>query len=115
MTQVEFTATDADIEAMVRIIVDTAQPDRVILFGSHANGNTNANSDVDFLIVEEEEFGPDRKRAEEFMRIREALSDFLVPMDLLIYSRAEFDRWKESSGHVIGRAVDEGRLLYERS
>jgi predicted nucleotidyltransferase len=40
-----------DIQKMVNRIVKEFQPERVILFGSHARGEGGPNSDVDLLIV----------------------------------------------------------------
>ena len=42
----------------------------------------------------------------------QALGDMPVSKDLLVYSRKEFQRWKEALNHVVANAVREGRLLY---
>ena len=34
---------------------------------------------------------------------------------VLVYSSDEVERWRESRNHVVGRALREGRVLYERS
>jgi hypothetical protein len=38
-----------------------------------------------------------------------------VPTDVLVYSRDEAERWRKSLNHVVGRALREGKVLYERS
>ena len=38
------------------LIVETYQPEKIILFGSYANGNPTDDSDLDLLIVVETEF-----------------------------------------------------------
>ena len=103
------------IEEMVRTIVDEVGPRRVYLFGSYARGNQTADSDIDLLIVEDEPFGPDRKRWSELKRIRRVLRSFRVPKDILVYSQDEFETWGESVNHIVARAAREGRLVYERS
>ena len=103
------------IESMVQAIVDEVEPRRVYLFGSYARGSQTADSDVDFLIVEDERFGPDRTRWSELKRIRKALRPFRVPKDVLVYSQDEFEKWERSINHIVGHAVREGKLLYERS
>lgn len=103
------------IEEMVRTIVDEVDPRRVYLFGSSARGGQTADSDVDFLIVEDEGFGSGRNRWSELKRIRKALRPFRVPKDILVYSREEFETWQKSLNHIVARASREGRLLYERS
>lgn len=103
------------IEGMVRAIVEEVGPRRVYLFGSYARGSQTADSDIDLLVVEDQEFGPVRNRWSELQRIRKALRSFRIPKDILVYSRDEFEKWEGSVNHVVAHAVREGRLLYERS
>jgi predicted nucleotidyltransferase len=100
---------------MAQIIVQEVKPQRIYLFGSCARGASTPDSDVDFLIVEDEGFGCERSRWSELKRIRKALRPFRVPKDILVYSSEEFDKWQSSANHIIAAAVREGRLLYERS
>ena len=104
----------AEIQAMVQRIVQVAQPLRVILFGSRARGTAGADSDTDLLIVQAETDAVHRSRWRELQRIRAALRDFAIAKDLLLYRPAEFDYWRDSLNHVVGRAVREGLVLYER-
>jgi uncharacterized protein len=101
------------IDRMARRIVREVDPERVILFGSWARGDANVQSDVDFLVVEREPFGPDRSRREEAVRIWRCLSEFRVPTDILVYSVDELNQWRDSRYHVVGRALREGKVLYE--
>jgi predicted nucleotidyltransferase len=39
------------IQRMVEQIVDRFQPDKIVLFGSHAYGQPSSGSDVDVLVV----------------------------------------------------------------
>lgn len=103
------------LEEMVKAIVETVQPDRVILFGSAAKGLMGVDSDIDLLVVENEPFGPDRSRLREIRRIRAALSRFHVPKDILVYSVEEVAKWRNSINHIIARCLREGKVLYERS
>ena len=107
--------SDTLIESMVETIVQEVNPQRVYLFGSCARGTPTSDSDVDFLVVEDEAFGCGRSRWSELRRIRKALRPFRVPKDVLVYSRDEFDKWQSSFNHIIANAIREGRLLYERS
>ncbi|MGH7565020.1 MAG: hypothetical protein ACREK5_11465 [Gemmatimonadota bacterium] len=38
-----------------------------------------------------------------------------VAKDILLYSADELERWRDSPNHIIGRALRQGRVLYERS
>lgn len=99
---------------MTAEIVRTADPLRVLLFGSYARGNARADSDVDLLVIEDQPFGPGRSRVDECGRLWQALTRFFVPKDILVYTDDEVLRWASSRNHVIAHALREGKVLYER-
>lgn len=105
---------DALLQQMTDAIVDVADPEQVILFGSHARGDAEADSDVDLVVVEAEPFGPGRDRRAEAVRLWRALAGFRVARDILVYSREEADYRRDSINHVLARALREGRVLHER-
>jgi predicted nucleotidyltransferase len=105
-------AIDATVDQMVQAIVDAVEPEQVYLFGSRARGDQRADSDIDLMVVEREPFGAGRSRLQEIRRIQRLLRSFRAPIDVLVYSRDEFDRWRHSPNHVIGGCCREGRLLY---
>ena len=107
--------TDAVLDEMVQVIVEEVDPEQVILFGSHARGDRREDSDVDLVVVETEPFGETRSRRMEAVRLWKALSAFVVPKDILVYSSDEVELWRDSPTHVLGRAFREGRTLYERT
>ena len=41
------------LDDIIRRIVEVAQPERIVLFGSAARGGMTRNSDVDLLIIKE--------------------------------------------------------------
>ena len=99
---------------MVQAIVREVDPEQIYLFGSHARGKARADSDVDLLVVEREPFGPRHSRFQQINRLYRALSSFRIPKDILLYSRDEFAKWRNSLNHVVSRCYREGKLLYER-
>ena len=107
-------ASDALLDRMVRAIVDEVDPEQIILFGSRARGDAAADSDFDFVVVEAGPFGDGRSRHAEEVRLYRALAGCGVPKDILVYSRDEVDRWRDSLNHVLARALREGKVLYER-
>ena len=108
------TAMSALVLRMTRRIVETVDPERIILCGSRADQTAERDSDIDLLVVERKAFGPSRSRRKELTRLLAALREFAVAKDLLLYSQEEFERWRNSRNHVIAHAVREGRVLYER-
>jgi uncharacterized protein len=102
------------LDHLVEILVREADPEAIILFGSRARGEAGPESDVDLLLVEREPFGAGRSRIREATRLYMAVRHIPVAKDLLLYSRDEFDHWKTSLNHVVGRAHREGRVLHAR-
>ena len=107
--------TETLLQEMTDVIVEAVNPQRIILFGSHARGQAGPDSDLDLLVVEDHPFGPDRSRRQEMARIRKALSSFRIPKDILVYSADEVEKWRNSLNHVVSHSLREGKLLYERS
>jgi predicted nucleotidyltransferase len=98
------------IERAGRILADAAaSPARVVVFGSHARGDTNDSSDLDFLVIEREV----ANRADEMVRLRDALPPLDVPVDVIVVSQAQADKWARVKGTMIQTALDEGRVVAE--
>ncbi len=105
---------DELLQRMTTALVEAADPEQVILFGSHARGEAGPDSDVDLIVVEAEPFGPERNVRLEEARLRRALPSFDVSVDILVFSRDDVDYWRDSLNHVLARALREGKVLYER-
>ncbi len=106
--------TDELLDEIVRAIVAEVDPEQVILFGSRARGEAHEHSDVDLIVIEAEPFGAGRSRVEEAARLYRAASGFGVNKDILVFTLAEREYWRDSLNHVLARALREGRVLYER-
>jgi len=96
-------------------IVDVTDPEQIILFGSRGRGDFTERSDVDLIVVEAAPFGPGRSRHQVMNRLYRAVAGFGVAADILAYSLADVDYWRDSLNHVLARALREGTVLYERS
>lgn len=107
-------ATDNLIDEVVDIIVRESAPEQIILFGSHAKGDATSESDVDLLVVESGEFGLGRSRRKELARLSKAVARFQFPIDILLYSKAEVEKWKHSLNNVVAHAFRDGKVVYER-
>ncbi len=106
---------DEIVQQITDCLVKTSNPERIILFGSRAANMNQSDSDVDLLVIVDSGFHLQRSRIKEIARMEKALRGTKVPTDLLVYSHDEFERWKDTPTHVIHRAVQEGKVLYERS
>jgi predicted nucleotidyltransferase len=97
-----------DIESAVKLLAEAAQPEQIILFGSHARGDADAGSDIDLLVIESEV----ADRAGEMVRLRRLLRPLGVPFDVLVYSRDEVERWGRQPGSALYWALKEGMVVY---
>lgn len=115
MTPTHSSNEETLLHQMVETIVREVAPETIILFGSRARGDARPDSDVDLLVVESEPFSHQRSRRKEAARLYMALRGVDISKDILLYSRDEFERWKTSLNHVVGRAHREGKVLHGRS
>jgi predicted nucleotidyltransferase len=99
------------IREMVNRIVEKFQPEKIILFGSHARENASPDSDVDLLVI----MSFSGSKREKMIEIGVALHDIPLPKDIIITTPEEFEWRKEVVGTVERPAAREGRLLYARS
>lgn len=99
------------IDKMVRRIVKKFDPEKIILFGSHAKGTARPDSDVDLLIVMPVA-GSKRKMQ---LELRTALHDVRVPKDVIVTTPEEFAWRKDVVGTIEYPAATEGKLLYARA
>jgi len=103
------TVHESTLQEIVAKIVQLANPDRVILFGSAAAGSMTPDSDLDFLVVESQV--PDTRR--ESIRLRAALEGVPLPIDVIVMSRQRFEETKDVIGGIAYPAHKYGRVLYE--
>jgi predicted nucleotidyltransferase len=106
------TIRDAHIRAAwpkaIRSIVSAYQPERVILFGSQARGDAVPDSDVDLLVV----FDDDLDRRERRVGIRRLLRDMPFAKDVLVASTADLEH--PNGGTAVAGAIRDGVVVYER-
>lgn len=104
-----------DIQEMIQTIKDRIierfQPERIILFGSHARGDAGLDSDVDILVVIDMK-GSKREKAIEIGRV---LHDIPVAKDILVSTTEEYEWRKDVTGTIEYPASHEGVILYAKS
>ncbi|MDR3677293.1 MAG: nucleotidyltransferase domain-containing protein [Acidobacteriota bacterium] len=101
---------DDMIRDIVRRIVDTAQPEKVILFGSQARGDAGPNSDYDVLVI-----NPSAEpRYRRSIPLYVALADLPVEVEVMVYTPEEVDEWSQVPQAFVTTAVREGTTIYER-
>ncbi len=84
-------------------------PDKIILFGSHANGNFNSDSDVDLLVVMDFA-GSARQQAVKILTNIE----YSIPLDLVIRSNKQILERIEMGDFFIKDIIETGKIVYEK-
>ena len=99
---------DKEILAITQQIIEKYSPEKVILFGSAARGDTEVDSDVDFLIVKKDtpHYGADRIR--ELSRIIKRS----IAVDFLIYRPEELERRLQMGDPFLKAILKEGKVLH---
>lgn len=95
-------------------IVSFSDPQKIVLFGSHARNEAGKNSDLDLLVIDRGSFGPERSRRKFIAEVRRHLKGYPFPIDIIVSTVKESDQWKDSEDHALERAQHEGKTLYER-
>ena len=96
------------LDDIIRRIVEVAQPEKIILFGSAARGEMNRHSDVDLLVVKD---GGDPWTV--MGDIYGNLRGVGAAVDAIVVTPAQVERYKDSHALVIKPALREGRIVYE--
>ena len=110
VTTTDTRSIDAIISEMTRRIVERFDPLQVILFGSHARGEANADSDVDLLVV----FPQVENTRIAAVAILDELRGAGVSKDVVVTTPDEIAAWGTLIGTVLEPALREGRVLYAR-
>jgi predicted nucleotidyltransferase len=93
----------------VRELARRFGPERIILFGSHADGTATPDSDVDLLVIMDFE----GRAAEQAARMDAALDrDF--PLDLLVRRPREVQAAPAAGDPFLREIVEKGVVLHAR-
>ena len=101
--------TQQTIDTAVKRLAESAHPEQIILFGSHARGEAREDSDVDLLVVMRDLPHP----RQEMARLRHELAFLGIPVDVLVVSKSNFDKWSDAPSTTLFWAKREGKVLYD--
>ena len=104
--------SQTEIEKLVNTLVEIEHPQKVVLFGSYANGKAHDESDVDLLVIVKQSNTSKLARMKD---IRQQLNkyNFNFPKDVFIYTLEEIEEWKNVSQAFITTALSSGKIMYE--
>jgi len=101
------------------ISLKTSDPFRIILFGSYARGNPNENSDIDLMVILDNNHVSKtyEERLNKKIFIRNLVLDInrKIPLDILVYSKEELNLIKKHGNYFIDEIERTGKIIYEKA
>lgn len=105
------TSTDTILQALIERIVETADPIKIILFGSRALGTARPDSDYDLLVVMPE--GVSERQVAGDLYFHKGGIDASV--DFLVATDKTLKRHGKDIGLIYKGILETGRELYSKS
>jgi predicted nucleotidyltransferase len=93
---------------IVERVVEAAQPDKIILFGSAARGEMGRNSDIDLLVIKSGRFNHWRLLTSIYRHLR----GDLAAVDVILATAEAIEQYGDSPYLVYYPALREGKVVY---
>lgn len=97
----------------------TADPEKIILFGSHAKNKNTDSSDLDILVVTNSDYFPENYegKMDVFLPIAKLIREYRknIPIDLLVYTKPMYERFLDYDSLMARDIKNSGILLYEKN
>lgn len=107
--------TQSEIITRIKNRLMQIHPHRVILFGSHAWGTPDEESDIDLVVVLEDETVPSTfsEKMKNVLKVRKCVADINreVSLDLLVYSKPEWRKFIETGSYFSREISEKGQEL----
>lgn len=98
----------AALEEIIRRVVEVAQPEQIILFGSAVRGEMGRHSDVDLLVVKRGDYHRRKLAGEIYMRLDEVEE----AVDVIVVTPEDVERYRDSHALIIKPALRDGQVVY---
>lgn len=102
------TLGEETLQEIIRRIVQVAQPEKIILFGSAVRGKMGPNSDVDLLVIKGGEYHQGHLTGEIYMN----LHGVGQAVDVILVTPEQVERYRNTHCLVIAPALREGKEVY---
>ena len=104
----EFLRNYALLREVVRRIVEVAEPDQVILFGSVARRQHRRDSDLDLLVIKSGVTDP----AQLVRQIRTNFFGIRKPIDIVVATPEAVEESRARRWTFLGRIAQDGKIIY---
>jgi predicted nucleotidyltransferase len=94
----------------IRVIVQVAKPQKIILFGSRVQRNNPSQSDYDLLVLKR-----DLKKTRALaQKIYLNFKNIGAPIDVIVADLKTYEELKEDPYLIYREAAQHGRVIYEK-
>jgi predicted nucleotidyltransferase len=111
-----------NINAILNNLISSLQPSnpyKIVLFGSYAVGSPNEHSDIDLLVILDDDNISETytERLNKKVFVRNLIFDIneKIPLDILVYSKAELKKVKDYGNSFIEEIERTGKTIYEKA
>ncbi|MEK7398466.1 MAG: nucleotidyltransferase domain-containing protein [Candidatus Poribacteria bacterium] len=99
---------DDALKEIIKRVVDVANPERIIMFGSAARGEASTNSDIDLLVIKDGEYDQSLLAGDIYMN----LHGIKQAVDVVLVTSEQVERYRNTHCLVIAPALKEGKEIY---
>jgi predicted nucleotidyltransferase len=96
-----------------------SDPYKIVLFGSYARGNANEDSDIDIMVILDNDHVSKtyEERLDKKVFIRNLVREinYKTALDILVYSKEELNIIKQHGNFLIDEIERTGKVLYEKA
>jgi predicted nucleotidyltransferase len=108
MVQTNKMVSPSIIDELVKQIIKSAHPVRIILFGSAVTGEMTSESDIDVMVVM-----PDGTHClDTTHHLYQQIARFGLPVDLVVTTPRILERHKDNIGLIYRNVLAEGKEVY---
>ena len=90
---------------------------KIILFGSLTSGDARTDSDMDLIVVTNDDNMPQsyKEKSEIYLKVSNALTDIRgkIPIDLIVYTKPMYDKFNELGSLFSKEISHKGVVIYE--
>ena len=101
---------EEELARIVRVIAERFDPEKILLFGSRAEGRAAPDSDADLLVV----MRSDLPYYDRVSAVLSALWPHDLPLDLLVFTPEEAEPLRAEPFSFVGEILRTGKVLYQR-
>lgn len=95
-------------------LVEVIDPVRIVIFGSFASGEADADSDIDIAAITNNTKATRENLIRSRVALREALNGTGLAIDFILQSAEQFDSARQQKVSIQEVIAKEGLIIYER-